>query len=219
MTAGEPRRDRAALRRHTLHAVVRISIYSIALFAVYALAPLGRRKDGRIVLELLAALAVLAVVIVWQIRAIIRSPFPRVQAVQAIAISIPLLIVSFASAYVEIDQASPGSFSEPVNRIDAVYFTVTVLATVGFGDIAPTSDVARLVVTGQMIADLVLLGLIAKVVFNAVQHRRQALVSTLEGPGDRNPTPGPEGAGLPRSSRAGDVPEDVPIHSRRGPRR
>jgi voltage-gated potassium channel len=202
-----------------LHAALRISIYTVSVFALYGLAPLDSRRDGWIIVELTLALLALAVVLVWQIRAIIRSPFPRLQAIEAVAISIPLLIVSFATTYVELAQVNPASFTEPVNRIDGVYFTVTVLATVGFGDIAPRTDAARLIVTGQMTADLFLLGVIAKVIFNTVQKRREVLISTLEEHEGSPPADSSEDLEAPRSSRAGDVPAAVPLQSDRGPRR
>jgi hypothetical protein len=47
-------------------------------------------------------------------------------------------------------------FAGPLTRTDALYFTVTVFPTVGFGDITARSETARIVVTGQMIADLVI---------------------------------------------------------------
>ena len=50
---------------------------------------------------------------------------------------------------------------------------VTVFTTVGFGDITPKTEAARLVVTGQMIADLLILGIAIKVIVGAVQQRRQ----------------------------------------------
>jgi len=52
-------------------------------------------------------------------------------------------------------------------------FTVTVFATVGFGDITATASVARLLVTGQMIIDLIILGLGARVILGAVSRGRQ----------------------------------------------
>ncbi len=184
MTAPTTNRTRAQARRYLRILAVRLTLYAVALFGLYAAAPLGRRKDAGIVVELVLALAVLTAVVTWQIRAIIRSPFPRLQAVQAVAVSIPLLIVTFATTYVELAEVSPHSFSEPVGRVDGVYFTVTVLATVGFGDIAPVTDAARMIVTGQMVADLILVGFIAKVIFNTVEQRRRAL-------GDPAPEPDP----------------------------
>jgi hypothetical protein len=62
-----------------------------------------------------------------------------------------------------------------LSRVDAAYFSVTVLTTVGFGDIVATSQTSRLLVTTQMLADLVLVGFIAKVLVGAVQRRRDAL--------------------------------------------
>ena len=41
-----------------------------------------------------------------------------------------------------------------LTRTDALNFTVTVFATVGFGDLAPASRMARLVVTTQILLDL-----------------------------------------------------------------
>ena len=48
-----------------------------------------------------------------------------------------------------------------------------MFSTVGFGDITAKSDTARLAVPGQMIADLVILGLAIKVIVGAVRRGRQ----------------------------------------------
>jgi voltage-gated potassium channel len=48
-----------------------------------------------------------------------------------------------------------------------------VFSTVGFGDITAKTQAARLVVTGQMITDLVILGLAIKIIMGAVSRRRQ----------------------------------------------
>jgi hypothetical protein len=100
----------------------------------------------------------------------IRAARPR--AIEALATSVPLFLLLFASAYVVMAKLSAGNFSQPLTRTDALYFTVTVLATVGFGDITAKTQTARLVVTAQMIADLVVIGLAIKVIVGAVQRRR-----------------------------------------------
>ncbi|MDX6312639.1 MAG: hypothetical protein QOF44_2103, partial [Streptomyces sp.] len=72
---------------------------------------------------------------------------------------------------------TPGSYSEPLNHTDALYFTVTVFASVGFGDIVPVTATARLVTTVQMVIDLMAIGVIAKIVLGAVEtglRRREA---------------------------------------------
>jgi hypothetical protein len=120
---------------------------------------------------------VFAALMSWQIITVIRSPYPGLRAAEAVAVSLTLLILVFAATYFIAEQAYPGSFTQSMTKIDAVYFTVTVFASVGFGDITARAEAARILVTVQMMADLVLIGVIAKVLFGAVQQRRQALGS------------------------------------------
>ena len=68
---------------------------------------------------------------------------------------------------------SANNFGGPLTHTDGLYFTVTVFSTVGFGDITAKSQTARLVVTGQMLADLIVLGLAIKVIVGAVHRGRQ----------------------------------------------
>ncbi len=171
----DARADRRAMRRLAVASVLRIIIVSGTMLVVYATAPLGQRPNGSIAAQLCVALLLLVAVLGLQFRSVAKSPHPTLKGVEAVAVSVPLLVLSFAATYVGMAAADASSFSEPLSRVDAVYFSVTVLATVGFGDITPTSETARVIVTLQMIVDLILLGLIAKVLVGAVQRRRQEL--------------------------------------------
>jgi voltage-gated potassium channel len=72
-----------------------------------------------------------------------------------------------------MEQAEPDNFNvDSLTRTDSLYFTVTVFATVGFGDITATSQGARMVVIAQMILDLLVLGLVVKVFVGAVEIGR-----------------------------------------------
>jgi voltage-gated potassium channel len=87
---------------------------------------------------------------------------------------VPLFLLLFASAYFAMARTSPASFStHSLTRTDALYFTVTAFSTVGFGDITAVSQQARLVVTAQMLLDLLVLGLGIRVFLGAVQRARQ----------------------------------------------
>ena len=110
----------------------------------------------------------------WQVRAITRNAHPAVRAIEALATTAPLFLLLFAVSYYLLAQDDPASFSTgTLTRTDALYFTVTVFATVGFGDISPTSQIARRLVTAQMILDLVVLGLGIRIFVGAVQRGRQ----------------------------------------------
>jgi voltage-gated potassium channel len=65
------------------------------------------------------------------------------------------------------------AFTEPLGKTTALYFTVTVFATVGFGDIVPKSEAARIVTTVQMLADLVVVGLVVRVLLGAARASRE----------------------------------------------
>ena len=133
--------------------------------------------------------------VAFQVRSIIRSPFPGLRAIEALATSVPLFLLLFASTYVVMATMSASNFGEPLTHTDGLYFTVTVFSTVGFGDITAKTEAARLVVTGQMIADLVILGLAIKIIVGAVnrghQQRPTGAVAAVHGP--TSSPPGCEG--------------------------
>ena len=56
----------------------------------------------------------------------------------AMATIIPLFLVLFAWIYLTMSRFSPSTFGHPLDRTSALYFTVSVFSTVGFGDITPT---------------------------------------------------------------------------------
>jgi voltage-gated potassium channel len=87
---------------------------------------------------------------------------------------VPLFLLLFASAYFTMAGTNPANFStHSLARADALYFTVTTFSTVGYGDITAASQSARLVVTAQMLLDLLALGLVVRVFVGAVQLARQ----------------------------------------------
>jgi hypothetical protein len=96
------------------------------------------------------------------------------RALEAVVVSLPLLIIIFATTYVVLSRTVPSSFNEHLGKVAALYFTVTVFATVGFGDIVALTEQARIVVTVQMAVDLIAIGVFAKVLLGAVQMRMQS---------------------------------------------
>jgi hypothetical protein len=159
--------------RHLVLAVVRPSLSVGALTVVYYVLPADRWLSDWTLVLLVLELCLVVVVIAWQIRLILRGKYPILQGIEALALSVPVFLLVFANVYFLLAHNVAGSFTTPLTRTDALYFTVTVFATVGFGDIAPVTQAARLLVTGQMIGDLLVIGVALRVVLLAVQRRRQ----------------------------------------------
>jgi voltage-gated potassium channel len=145
----------------------------VALVAIYYLLPLDHSATWAAVTMLVIGLVVLIGLVVFQVRSIVRSRFPGLRAIEALATSVPLFLLVFASVYVVMAAISASNFGERLTHTDALYFTVTVFSTVGFGDITAKTEAARLVVTSQMIADLLVIGVGLRVIVGAVTRSRQ----------------------------------------------
>jgi len=164
--------DLTPAHRRRLEAVLlaRSVLVGVLLIVAYYLLPLDNPGGIGVLLLIGGGLILMAVMLAWQVRAILKSPFPRLRGFQALISGIPLLLVFFAAVDYLTGQAQADSFTQPMDKIDAMYFTVTVLSTVGFGDITAKTDLARTLVTIQMLFNLVVLGLVAKVIFGAVDR-------------------------------------------------
>ena len=171
----------AAPRRQVFRAVLRAVLTSTALVLLYFTLPLTGTLDSSTASLLALGLLGLAGVITWQVRAVLRSQYPGLRAIEALAAAIPLFLVLFAAAYVMLADAQPQAFSEPLSRTDALYFTITVFSTVGFGDIVPVTDGARIATMVQMVGDLLVVGLVLRVMLGAVKAARQRRAAAAAG--------------------------------------
>lgn len=164
---------RSAKRRRLVGlGVLRSLMTTVVLVVLYYVLPLDHVKNVPVTLTV--GLVILAAVTALQLQVISRSAHPALRAIEALATTLPLFLLLFASAYFIMAGASPANFStHSLTRTDALYFTVTVFSTVGFGDITAASQSARLVVTVQMLLDLLALGLVVRAFVSAVQSARQ----------------------------------------------
>ena len=182
----------AERRRRIALGLLRAAVVAAVLIAVYYVAPLSRLADVPLGLLLAVGMTALITVATLQVRAVIQARHPGIRAIQALTTIAPLFLLLFAVTYFVMAQTDVGSFDEEAfTRTDALYFTVTVFATVGFGDITPASQAARLVVSTQMILDLIVLGLGIRVFLGAVQLGRQRTDTGPQGEAESPERPNP----------------------------
>ena len=168
--------DRRQQQRVVTRTAIRILVSVVLLFALYGALPVADRTGFGTLLELLIGLVIFAALLGWQVLKIMGAEHPELRAAEALAIAVPVVLIVFAFTYLSLSRAQPGSFSEPLNHVRAVYFVITVISTVGFGDITPKTDAAMILVSFQIMLDLVLLVGIVRAVFFAAQvgvRRRQ----------------------------------------------
>jgi voltage-gated potassium channel len=160
-------------------AVARATLTTALLVVLYYIVPVNEGLRLSSGLRLLGVLALFVAVLTWQIRRILTSKQPGIRAIEALAVTVPLFLLLFAGTYYVLAVNGAGNFNqEHLTRTDTLYFTVTIFSTVGFGDITATSTTARLVVTLQMILDLVILGVGINAFVHAAKVGRQRQSAT-----------------------------------------
>lgn len=183
MTSSQRDRLAGASRRDVAITVLRVLASTALLVALYAIVPLQGSTGATLATRLGAGLVAVAVLFGLQLKAIINSARPALRAVEGLATSIPLVLVVFASAYLVMSASDPAAFNEPLSKVSALYFTITMFATVGFGDITPVSEAARVVVSFQMLLNLVVVGLGIRIAMGAVRVGRERHRSPDAAPG------------------------------------
>jgi hypothetical protein len=93
--------------------------------------------------------------------------------VRALILLLVLTVLFFSWADDSVARL-PGQFDDLHTKTDALYFTISTLATVGFGDVHAAGQVARAAVTVQIVFNLVFLGAAATMISGFVRERAQS---------------------------------------------
>jgi hypothetical protein len=159
--------------RVTLMILLRVALILGGTLALYALIPI---EDGvaTTVITISAGVGLAGVLYVFfrQFDRIERAERPGAAAIEALLLVAGLFLTLFAFIYVSLSASSADAFTQPLDKVAGIYFSVTILATVGFGDIAPKTDVAQILVTVQMILNIVLLGTAVKLLSLSAQQAK-----------------------------------------------
>jgi hypothetical protein len=88
---------------------------------------------------------------------------------KSLVIAIGVTLFQYAGNYVALSYDGQFHGGNPLDFVQAFYFAATTMTTTGYGDIYASGDFARVVVTAQMLTDLVLLAFALNLL---VQYRR-----------------------------------------------
>lgn len=166
----------SVLARTLLRMVVTILILLIG----YAFLPIEQSTSMQtaVIIAVLLVMVFFSVVYFRQVRRILHSEWPLLAGAQAVVLIFTGFILGFAFVYLVISTGEPSAFTAPLNRVSAVYFTVIILSTVGFGDITPTGSLGQIIVTVQMLAGLTLLATTVRLVLGLARRADRRLHGT-----------------------------------------
>jgi voltage-gated potassium channel len=158
-------------RARTTVAVTGLTV--VAGMVAYALAPV-KGHAGWIGLAIgLLAVGFIIPLTARRAHAIDNSDRPLLDAAETLALLFTMLVLGFAAIYVVLG-GRPHQMAEVHTKVDALYFTVSTLGTVGFGDAHAVGQLARIVVTLQITFDLVFLAVAVRLLLFTAQRRKTA---------------------------------------------
>ena len=170
MSSPEPERLTPEFKRRLRVGLLRCFGVFAGMTLLYIFLPL--RGDNSWIGIIVGSAAVLALIplTVQRVAAIQRSGRPMLVALEALVLLLTLLVYGFAAVYFAMN-ADNSQLPGIETRLDSVYFVVTTLATVGYGDISPATQAARAIATTQMLLDLAFLGGVIRVLTLVTRRR------------------------------------------------
>jgi hypothetical protein len=156
--SGRSRVSRGSVGALVCHATLTLVLLSGCYYAVPQRVPW---RDGASVVRFGGAVLLFAAFLLLfrtELRLVRRRYPPQLARIQLLLTAFYLLVLGFATVYFVLALNVDRQFQGIANRTDALYFAVSTVATVGFGDVHASGTIARALVTVQMIFDLIYLG-------------------------------------------------------------
>lgn len=147
---------------------------------VYFLVPVQAGEDGlavRAVISLLT-LCLLTAGVVWQILLHIEQPERKVD---GLLFAMVVAVLAFALGFYRLDVAYPGQIVGLDTRVDALYFTMTTLLTVGYGDIHAQGQGARVLVMVAMVFNVAVIATAVTTITSRIRQRAEERLSERQG--------------------------------------
>jgi voltage-gated potassium channel len=142
-----------------------------AATAVYYVLPVpGPMRESSWAVMFFLGCAVLSVLILVAITRLLRSGEDA--RIRGLILQLTLTVLFFSWSDESVAQL-PGQFAELSTKTDSLYFNISTLATVGFGDVHPVGQLARAAVTLQIVFNLVFLGAAVSLITGFVRSRAQ----------------------------------------------
>ncbi len=155
----------------------RLALQIALLVGAYYLAPVGEVLSGSIQLirlaGTLALLAVLGLITWWVSRRVAREVTRPEDAIHTdeLVLAAVVGVAVFALADLVVATTVPDQFVDLRTKTDALYFALTTLITIGYGDIHAQGQLARALLIGQMLFNTIVLATAIRHVVGAAGRR------------------------------------------------
>lgn len=144
-----------------------------AILILYFVLPL--RGQGAVAVSIIFAVVAVLFSFPLAFRAakrVMESHQPIVHGGQAVLMILTSVVVAFSGLYYVLGTHYENQMMGVETRLDALYFTLTLTTTVGFGDVHPVGQAARGVATWNMVCNIAIIAIAVRLVMSAIQDRR-----------------------------------------------
>jgi hypothetical protein len=161
------------------------------LVVLYFAVPVTTKVDGDLVLRGVSSVLVLLLLGLGVLRQLKKHLEQDDRRIDGLIITIVTVVVVFSFVFYALARHVPGEFAQMTTRVDALYFTVATMATVGFGDVHATGQMARSLVLVLMTFNVVFVGTAVALMSTRIKDVAAARIEERhrqQGAGDRPST-------------------------------
>jgi len=151
---------------------VRLLLSIVGMLVIFYTLPVSADEStGRVAFSVLITLAGVAA-LAWGIfEQVSRQMRSRSEDIHTLVMLLPLTAVLFALGFYILEEQSPSQFEGLATRTDALYFTLSTVTTVGFGDITAHGQLARVLVMFQLVFNAIFVGAAASTIVGTIRNR------------------------------------------------
>ncbi len=168
--------------RAGLPAVIGGTAVIVGLLTIYMVLPepTGEEPPWLIFISIVVITVIYSAGAIWSLLYINRARHPVRVGLITLAVMVTAMVVIFALTYLSLSVESAENFNVPLDKVGALYFTMTILSTVGFGDIVATANPSRIAVMIQMVVGLTLITALARVLVEAARRAARRRYEEVE---------------------------------------
>lgn len=160
--------------RRAVRLAIAVTLLVIVYFTVPLTREIGRSEVAQIVGSVLA-LALLGFLVVWEVR---QQLIDQNRNIDRLALAMAVAVLGFAIGFYLMAESDPGQIDGLHTRLDSLYFTMTTLLTIGYGDIHAEGQSARALVLVQMVFNLAILATASATLTHQIRTRASTAAET-----------------------------------------
>jgi hypothetical protein len=152
---------------------LRLAGILVVVLVLYFTVPVSFEIETSEVVQLLVSLVALTVLAVAVLSEVRHQLVDAERRIDGLVIALMIAVLGFALGFYVMAERDPAQLPGLDTRVDALYFTMTTLLTIGYGDIHAAGQAARTLVLIQMVFNVVIIATAASTITTRIRTRAE----------------------------------------------